>query len=644
MPRRRSAATFARRRSSPAGEISRRVGATVALKAENLQRDRLVQGPRRAQPDRRASTDAELAAGVVAASAGNHAQAVAVAAALARRARGAAACPPTRRWRRSRRCAPTAARSGWSTAPTTRPRRRAAAAERDEGLTLIARLRRPGRARGPGDDRARDRRAGAAHADWSSSRSAAAALAAGVAIAIKDRLPGVRVVGVQSDRCAPYPDSLAAQQPIGARAVSTICDGIAVKRPGELTAAAGLRATSTRSSRSPTTTSPRRWSCCSSARSWWSRGRARPRSPALLAGKVEPPARRRRVRAALRRQRRRGAAGGVHPARRDRRRAAGSCSPPSSPTGPARSPRLSARSPSSGRTCSTSSTCARESTCTCARPAIRLVLQTDGPGARRAGARRGARAGFAVDPAGARLTEPEVRAAGRPRRPRARRTGREVAVVHRPRYDDWSLPKGKLERGRGLGGRRPCARSRRRPGCAASSARSSTRSRYRDRKGRDKLVRWWVMRPARRRASSPTTRSTSCAGSSRSTAARAARLRPRPRPGRARRRRWRLRSNKRPGRGTAARASGMRADERPWRGALGHERASPIAPITPIRPQRRGRKARRGGTSDARAGAPVRRSGSFLRSQALKPRPGRPMKGMRILRLRAEQHQTTTPM
>ncbi len=25
--------------------------------------------------------------------------------------------------------------------------------------------------------------------------------------------------------------------------------------------------------------------------------------------------------------------------------------------------------------------------------------------------------------------------------------GREVALVHRPRYEDWSLPKGKLERG-----------------------------------------------------------------------------------------------------------------------------------------------------------------------------------------------------
>ena len=61
------------------------------------------------------------------------------------------------------------------------------------------------------------------------------ALAAGIAIAVKDRLPGVRVVGVQSDACAPYPPSLEAHRPIGARSASTICDGIAVKRPGELT-------------------------------------------------------------------------------------------------------------------------------------------------------------------------------------------------------------------------------------------------------------------------------------------------------------------------------------------------------------------------------------------------------------------------
>ena len=40
--------------------------------------------------------------------------------------------------------------------------------------------------------------------------------------------------------------------------------------------------------------------------------------------------------------------------------------------------------------------------------------------------------------------------------------GLEVAVVHRPRYDDWSLPKGKLEPGESFEAAR-CARSRRRP-------------------------------------------------------------------------------------------------------------------------------------------------------------------------------------
>ena len=60
-------------------------------------------------------------------------------------------------------------------------------------------------------------------------------LAAGIAIAVAARLDGVRVVGVQSEVCAPYPASLAAHRPIGARATSTICDGIAVKQPGELT-------------------------------------------------------------------------------------------------------------------------------------------------------------------------------------------------------------------------------------------------------------------------------------------------------------------------------------------------------------------------------------------------------------------------
>jgi threonine dehydratase len=43
------------------------------------------------------------------------------------------------------------------------------------------------------------------------------------------------VVGVQAEACAPYIDSLAAHKPIGARSANTICDGIAVKRPGDFT-------------------------------------------------------------------------------------------------------------------------------------------------------------------------------------------------------------------------------------------------------------------------------------------------------------------------------------------------------------------------------------------------------------------------
>jgi threonine dehydratase len=40
---------------------------------------------------------------------------------------------------------------------------------------------------------------------------------------------------VQAEECAPYPASLEAHRAIGARSSNTICDGIAVKRPGLLT-------------------------------------------------------------------------------------------------------------------------------------------------------------------------------------------------------------------------------------------------------------------------------------------------------------------------------------------------------------------------------------------------------------------------
>jgi threonine dehydratase len=60
-------------------------------------------------------------------------------------------------------------------------------------------------------------------------------LISGIALAVKTLLPDVRIVGVQAAGCAPVTASLAAGEPVTAPAARTIADGIAVKRPGDLT-------------------------------------------------------------------------------------------------------------------------------------------------------------------------------------------------------------------------------------------------------------------------------------------------------------------------------------------------------------------------------------------------------------------------
>lgn len=60
-------------------------------------------------------------------------------------------------------------------------------------------------------------------------------LASGVAVAVKSRSPGVEVIGVQVEACAPYPESLQAGEPVACEAKQTVADGIAVKRPGAVT-------------------------------------------------------------------------------------------------------------------------------------------------------------------------------------------------------------------------------------------------------------------------------------------------------------------------------------------------------------------------------------------------------------------------
>jgi threonine dehydratase len=60
-------------------------------------------------------------------------------------------------------------------------------------------------------------------------------LISGTAIAIKSQRPSVEVVGIQVEACSPFLASLEAGVPVAVESARTIADGIAVKRPGEIT-------------------------------------------------------------------------------------------------------------------------------------------------------------------------------------------------------------------------------------------------------------------------------------------------------------------------------------------------------------------------------------------------------------------------
>ncbi|MEY2463552.1 MAG: 8-oxo-dGTP diphosphatase [Acidimicrobiaceae bacterium] len=70
--------------------------------------------------------------------------------------------------------------------------------------------------------------------------------------------------------------------------------------------------------------------------------------------------------------------------------------------------------------------------------------------------------------------------------------GPEVLVVHRPKYDDWSLPKGKREPGETD---EQCAVREvdEETGLRVTLGRELLPTSYRDRKGRQKVVRYWEM-------------------------------------------------------------------------------------------------------------------------------------------------------
>ena len=216
----------------PAGELSRRVGARVLLKAENLQVTGSFKARGATNVVRRLPDDA-LRAGVVAASAGNHAQAVARAARDAG-ARAVLVMPegaPLAKVAAVRQYAGEVRLHGATYDDAQAEARRLSEAE---GRTLVHPFDAPEVVAGQGTVGLEVARA-APGVRLVVLPLGGGGLAAGVALAIKARLPEVRVVGVQAEACAPYIDSLAAHRPIGTRSANTICDGIAVKRPGDFT-------------------------------------------------------------------------------------------------------------------------------------------------------------------------------------------------------------------------------------------------------------------------------------------------------------------------------------------------------------------------------------------------------------------------
>ena len=219
--------------------LAERVGGPVWLKCENLQRTGSFK-IRGAYTRIARLTDAERARGVVAASAGNHAQGVA----LAARELGAEATvfmPET---------APLpklAATRGYGAVvhplgdSLTEPLVAARAFAEETGSVFIHPFDHPDVIAGQGT-------VGLEIVEQCPEVATVVVctggggLVSGIAAAVKAARPDVRVVAVQAAAAAAFPASLAAGVPVPLTAMTTMADGIAVAAPGDLTLAhvAGL--------------------------------------------------------------------------------------------------------------------------------------------------------------------------------------------------------------------------------------------------------------------------------------------------------------------------------------------------------------------------------------------------------------------
>lgn len=211
--------------------LSDLVGGPVFLKCENLQRTGSFK-IRGAYLRIARLTDAERARGVVAASAGNHAQGVALAAALLD-TKATVFMPegaPLPKIQATRDYGADVVLQGASVEDAL------AAAEEHAGRTgsvLIHPFEHPDIVTGQGTlgfeiiEQCPQVRTVMVPVGGGG-------LAAGIAVAVKSLDPVVQIVGAQAAAVAPYPASLAAGRPIPVKGTPTMADGIAVSRPGEL--------------------------------------------------------------------------------------------------------------------------------------------------------------------------------------------------------------------------------------------------------------------------------------------------------------------------------------------------------------------------------------------------------------------------
>jgi threonine dehydratase len=213
-----------------AGAISRWTGTRVLLKAENLQRTGAFK--LRGAVNRMSTlSDEERARGVVAASAGNHAQGVALAATalgVSSRVYMPVDAPLAKQVATAEYGAEVVLRG------ETFEESYAAARSDPDGRVLVP----------PFDDEAIIAGQGtialemleqAPDADTFVVPLGGGGLLSGIAVAVKALRPEVRVIGVQAEGCASWTPSLAAGHPVEIERVTTVADGIAVQRPGDIT-------------------------------------------------------------------------------------------------------------------------------------------------------------------------------------------------------------------------------------------------------------------------------------------------------------------------------------------------------------------------------------------------------------------------